>query len=126
MDVVITRDDNWGSGATPFQALGANGKVIAANRFIRWNAIMGQERLGGDLAIAVDPNNSGIVWVAWCDRVGGVNGTDWTMHVRRSTDHGLTWSGDLRTITNAKNPALAVNSNSELGLLYQAFTGTAG
>ena len=124
MDVVVTRDDNWGSGANPFQALGAAGKVVAPNRFIRWNAIMGQERLGGDLAIAVDPNNSGTVWIAWCDRVGGVQGTDWTMHVRRSTDHGATWSADLRTITNAKNPALAVNSNGELGLLYQAFTGT--
>jgi hypothetical protein len=124
MDVVITRDDNGGSGANPFQALGAAGKTIAAGRFIRFNATMGQERLGADLAIAVDPNNSGTVWIAWCDRVGGVNGTDWTMHVRRSTDHGVTWSGDLRTITNAKNPALAVNSNGELGLLYQAFTGS--
>lgn len=124
MDVVVTRDDSWGSGATPFQALGAAGKTVAPGRFIRWEAIMGQERLGGDLAIAVDPNHSGTVWLAWCDRVGGASGTDWTMHVRRSTDHGATWSGDLRTITNAKNPALAVNSNSELGLLYQAFTGT--
>ena len=124
MDVVITRDDNWGIGGTPFQALGVNGKTVAPGRFIRWNAIMGQERLGGDLTIAVDPNHSGTVWLAWCDRVGGANGTDWTLHVRRSTDHGATWSGDLRTITNVKNPALAVNSNGELGLLYQAFTGT--
>lgn len=124
MDVVITRDDAWGAGATPFTALGAGGSVVAPNRFIQWNAIMGQERLGGDLAIAVDPNNSSTVWVAWCDRVGGASGTDWTMHVRRSTDRGKTWSNDLRTIKNAKNPALAINSNSELGLLYQAFTGS--
>jgi hypothetical protein len=124
LDVVITRDDNWGSGATPFQALGVNGNVIAPKRFVRWNAIMGQERLGGDLCIAVDPNHSGTVWVAWCDRVGGAGGTDWTVHVRRSTDHGVTWSNDLRTITNVKNPSLAINSNSELGLLYQAFTGS--
>jgi hypothetical protein len=46
------------------------------------------------------------------------------MHVRRSTDRGKTWSNDLRTIKNAKNPGLAINSNSELGLLYQAFTGS--
>ena len=81
---------------------------------------MGQERLGGDLSIAVDPHNSSIVWIAWCDRVGGASGTDWTMHVRRSTDRGQTWSDDLRTITNAKNPALAVNSSSVLGLLLPA------
>ncbi len=124
MDVIMTRDDAWGAGATPFTALTANGAVVAPNRFIQWNAIMGQERLGGDLAVAVDPNNSSTVWVAWCDRVGGATGTDWTMHVRRSTDRGKTWSKDLRTIKNAKNPGLAVNSNSELGLLYQAFTGS--
>ena len=124
IDIVITRDDAWGAGATPFQALGANGKIVAPSRFITWNAIMGQERLGGDLAIAVDPHNSSHVWVAWCDRVGGPSGTDWTLHVRRSTDKGLTWSkSDVRTIKNAKNPSLALNSNSELGLLYQAFTG---
>jgi len=124
MEMIMTRDDAWGAGATPFAALGANGAVVAPSRFIQWNAIMGQERLGGDLAVAVDPNNSSTVWVAWCDRVGGATGTDWTMHVRRSTDRGKTWSKDLRTIKNAKNPGLAINSNSELGLLYQAFTGS--
>ena len=76
-----------------------------------FNAIMGQERLGSDLAIAVDPTNSSNVWIAWCDRVGGVTGTDWTVHVSRSTDAVPTWSADVRTITNVKNPSLAVNSN---------------
>ena len=85
---------------------------------------MGQERLGGDLSIAVDPHNSSIVWVAWCDRVGGATGTDWTMHVRGRPTAARPGRSDLRTIKNAKNPALAVNSNSELGLLYQAFTGS--
>ena len=128
MDIVCTRDDSWGSGSTPFSALtdspGKVGKRVAPKRFIRWNDTMGQERLGGDLSIAVDPQDSSTVWIAWCDRAGGPQGTDWTLHVRRSTDRGQTWSNDLRTITNAKNPALAVNSNRELGLLYQAFTGT--
>ncbi len=94
------------------------------NRFIRFNAMMGQERLGADLSIAVDPTDANTVWIAWCDRVGGSAGTDWTLHVSRSVDRGQTWSADLRTITNAKNPALAVNSNRLLGLLYQQFTGT--
>lgn len=130
IDVVVTRDDNWASGASPFTALvdsgdGAAGQRVATGRFIKWNGTMGQERLGGDLSIAVDPVDSSTVWVAWCDRVGGAAGTDWTVHVRRSTDRGQTWSGDLRTITNAKNPSLAVNSARRLGLLYQAFTGSA-
>src|SRR5712691_9307082 len=111
-------------------ALHPDGTVYAAfqrvvtNRFIRFNAMMGQERLGADLSIAVDPTDANTAWIAWCDRVGGSAGTDWTLHVSRSVDRGQTWSADLRTITNAKNPALAVNSNRLLGLLYQQFTGT--
>jgi hypothetical protein len=128
VDVVVTRDDNWGSSADPFGALVDSGDGIAGQRvvtgtFMRFMAIMGQERLGADLAIAVDPNDSSTVWIAWCDRVGGIGGTDWTLHVRRSTDRGQTWSADVRTITNAKNPGLAVNANHLVGLEYQQFTG---
>ena len=128
-DVVVTRDDTWGSGASPFSALvdGGDGQVgvrVATNRFIRFNDQMAQERLGSDLAIAVDPTDSRRVLVAWCDRVGGAAGTDWTIHVRRSTDSGQTWGSDRRTITNGKNPSLAVNARGRVGLLYQALTGT--
>jgi hypothetical protein len=129
VDITITRDDSFGASATPFGALtdpsdGVAGRLVATNRFMRFNAQMGQERLGGDLSIALDPNNSSAVWLAWCDRVGGAAGTDWTLHVVRSTDKGQTWSADVRTVTNAKNPALAVNSGGLLGLCYQAFTGS--
>jgi hypothetical protein len=124
IDVVVTRDDSWGASSSPFTALGPVGQPVVTNRFVRFNALMGQERLGADLSIAVDPVDSRTVWIAWCDRVGGSAGTDWTLHVRRSTDGGQTWPADLRTITNVKNPALAVNSNRLLGLVYQQFTGT--
>jgi hypothetical protein len=36
----------------------------------------------------------------------------------------LTWSADLRTITNATNPALAINDDGTVGFLYQQVTGT--
>jgi hypothetical protein len=39
--------------------------------------------------------------------------------VRRSTDRGATWSGDLRSVTNATNVALAVADNGTAGFLYQ-------
>ena len=42
--------------------------------------------------------------------------------MRRSTDRGATWSADVRTITNAKNPALAISSTGTVGLAYQQFT----
>ena len=125
IDIVVTRDDNWGSGS--FQSLldsgdSKVGQRVATGAFIKWNDTMGQERLGGDLTIAVDPTNSSTVYVAWCDRVGGSAGTDWTVHVRRSTNKGQSWSADLRTITNVKNPSLAVNNAGHVGLLYQQFT----
>ena len=66
---------------------------------------MGQERLGGDLAIAVDPHNSSTVWVAWCDRVGGAD-RDRLDAARPPVDRpgADVVEDDLRTIKNAKNP----------------------
>ncbi len=49
-----------------------------------------------------------------------------TLHVRRSTDRGVTWSkADLphATIRNATNIALAVANNGTVGLLYQQLSG---
>src|SRR5205085_3113081 len=83
---------------------------------------VGQQRIGCDLAVAVDPTDSATVWVAWCERVGGPGGTDWTLQIVQSTDRGQSWSNAPRTITNAKNPALAVNTDRLLGLLYQQLT----
>jgi hypothetical protein len=128
MDIVVVRDDAWGTSASPFGALvdsgdGQIGQRVATGRFIRFNDTLGQERLGADLTIAVDPMSASTVYLAWCDRVGGSAGTDWTIHVRRSSDSGQTWSKDLRTITNAKNPALAVNTAGKVGFLFQQFTG---
>ncbi|MBV9547109.1 MAG: hypothetical protein JOY61_22295 [Chloroflexi bacterium] len=125
-DVVVTRDDSWGSGQATFAALLDStdqlpGQRVATNRFARLE-LFGQQRLGCDLAIAVDPTDSSTVWLAWCDRVGGSGGTDWTLHVVRSTDRGQSWSDDVKTVTNAKNPALAVNSDRVAGLLYQQLT----
>jgi hypothetical protein len=129
IDVVVTRDDNGGGSAAPFSALldsldGVIGQRVVTGRFALFNAIMGQERLGSDLAIAVDPGNSSSTYISWCDRVGGASGTDWTLHVAHSTNRGASWLADVRTITNAKNPGLAVNTNGLVALAYQAFTGT--
>ncbi len=129
LDVVVTRDDNFGTGSDPFRALTDSddstvGQRVTTDRTVVWNDTMGQERLGGDLAIAVVPHNSSKVWIAWCDRVGGFSGTDWTVHVRVSADRGQSWSDDIRTITNVKNPSLAVNSYGKLAMLYQQFTGS--
>jgi hypothetical protein len=132
VDIVVVRDDNWGSGSSPFRALldaddGNAGTRVAKDRFVRFTAStgpLGQERIGADLAIAVDPTDSDKVWLAWGDRVGRESGTDWTIHVRHSEDRGQTWSKDVRKITNAKNPAVAVNSDGLVGFMFQDLVGT--
>jgi hypothetical protein len=119
-DIVVVRDDNWGSGATPFTALTDSGDSLAGQRVVTGvtfaDGIVGNQRAGvSQLSIAVDPTDSDIVYVAWGDGPSGAM----TLHVRRSTDRGQTWSADLRSIATAINPALAVNSQGKAGFLYQ-------
>jgi ASPM-SPD-2-Hydin domain-containing protein len=125
-DVVIVRDDNWASSATPFQALVDTVDLKQGVRIVTgvnnpFNSLfIGQQRIGGDLSIAVDPNDSATVYVCY----GNLQGGTYTLHVVKSTDSGATWSADLRTVTNATNPALAINSKGRLGFLYQQVTGS--
>jgi hypothetical protein len=128
-DVVLVRDDNWGSGNSPYTALTDPLDLIAGNRVVSnitlpfLNANLpdfGQDRIGGDLAIAIDPNNSSTVYIVWAD---GTGTSDYTLHVRRSTDRGVTWPPrDLETVTRAKNPGLAINSDGVVGFSYQQIT----
>jgi len=129
-DVVVVRDDAWASGANPFAALvepaapagdGQVGQRIVTGVSAWFGGSIGQERVGGSqLSIAVDPRDSGVVYVAWIELIAGV----WTVRVQRSVDRGQTWSGDLKTWANATNPALAINSRGLVGILYQQLTGT--
>lgn len=133
-DVVVYRDDSWVSGNnanTRFANLtdpsdGLAGRIVMSNVRVPFTnssqAAFGQERfVSSNLSIAVDPTNSSRVYAAWADLPGGV--TPYTLHVRRSDDRGVTWSGaDLITISNATNPALAVNNFGKVAFLYQANT----
>jgi hypothetical protein len=130
-DVVVVRDDAGAAGAAPFTALtepgdGRAGRIVARVTvpFVNENQPdFGQERVGGDLSIAVDPRpgSAATVYLAYCD---GTVGGDYTLHLIRSTDRGATWSGDLKTLAKAKNPALAVNPDGKAALLYQQLSGT--
>ncbi|MFL6194353.1 MAG: hypothetical protein ACJ75H_09300, partial [Thermoanaerobaculia bacterium] len=131
-DLVVVRDDNWAAGATQFAALTDPGDFLAGRRVVTGlqvpfinasQANFGQERIGGHISIAVDPRTSSRVYVAWADYPGG--NPPYTLHVRRSDDRGATWTADLITVANATNPALAVNSDGQVGFLYQQVTGAA-
>jgi hypothetical protein len=132
-DVVVSRDDKGAAGAARFVDLmdlrdAEWGLRIATDRKLPYNSEVlrpefGNERfVGSNISIAVDPraDKSGTVYAAWADRVGA---DDYTLHVRRSEDRGATWSEDLKAVTNATNPALAVNSDGVLAFLYQQLTG---
>lgn len=126
-DVVVVRDDQWAGDVDAFfdlvdsadQVVGAR---VATDLYASFNDILGQERLGADLALAVDPTNSSIVWLAWCSREGGPGSSDWTMRIARSDSRGQHWRL-VRFVETAKNPALAVNSEGLLGLAYQQLSG---
>ena len=132
-DVVVVRDDHGGTGTQSFQNLkdtsdGQAGRLVARGVKVPFQrngtSATGQQRLGGTLSIAVDPrpNRSGVVYLAWADQQPH---SVLTLHVRRSTDRGLSWSpADLLTVPNATNAALAINSMGVIGLLYQQLTGT--
>jgi len=126
-DIVVVRDDNWGNSPNPFSSLldpsdNKAGRLVVSRVPLLWRnrAFLGQERIGGDLAITLDPKNSSRLYIAWTDKQ---NNSDSTLHIRNSIDRGNTWSAnDLLTIPQAKNPSLAINSDGTLGLLYQQLT----
>jgi hypothetical protein len=122
-DIVVVRDDN--AGASRFTDLsdpgdgGAGVRVVQNSKF-NFDDFLGAERTGGAVSIGVDPTNSSVVYVAWADD----QPAGYTIHLRRSTDRGQTWSSnDLRTIAKATNPALAVNSSGKVAFLYQQLAG---
>jgi hypothetical protein len=120
-DLVVVRDDSGAAAASPFNALldsadhKAGVRVVTGRRIPFKDDFLGNERVGGDPAIAVVPGKNSNVYVAWSD----LTDASLVLHVRRSTDGGVTWSSDLRTIPNAKNPGLAINNQGTVGFVYQ-------
>jgi hypothetical protein len=124
-DVVVVRDDHGGTGPQPFTDLvdpgdGKAGVRVATGARFNFNGSLGLQRTGGDVSIAVDPTKSDVVYIAYNDD----QGSTYMLHVLRSTDRGRTWSQELRHVSNALNPALAINSAGKVGLLYQQLTGS--
>jgi hypothetical protein len=124
--VIVVRDDNGGNSRAPFTALregnGPPGVPAVKSRTFAWNTYLGGDRTGGDLAIAVDPRNADNVYLVWSELVQAQP----TLHVSRSGDAGVKWSAILHTVTNAKNPGLAMNVDGTLGFLYQQVDASSG
>src|SRR5205823_10597043 len=98
-DVVVTRDDNWGAGSSPFTDLtdpsdDKAGRLVATDVLVIDDPTdtvgLGGIRLANDLSIAVDPSNSDVVYIVWGDNAG----PHYTLRVRRSLNRGEDWSDD--------------------------------
>jgi len=120
-DIVVARDDNGGIKSTanpnPFQALGAGGVVADSGTLARPSFLLGQERLGSDLSIAIDPTDkTGMsVYLAYGKIVGGQAES----FLEKSADGGATWKAfGPGPILNAGLPAIAVAADGSVGLLY--------
>jgi hypothetical protein len=128
--VVVVRSDN--GGADGFTALGASGngvEVAAPTGYFSSDnspASLGQERTASDLAIAVDPDNSQHVVIAYGSAPGGVGSGDLQLTVAESTDGGATWITKFTTsaTTRSAQPALAILQNGTIGLLYDNYDTT--
>ena len=128
MDVVVARDDHWATGATPYHDLIDPRDMLPGLRIVTntavfpLNSFVGTQRTGSNLSIAVDPRDSGTVYLAWAD---GTSASTYTIHLRRSTDRGVHWSPDLRPVVQAINPSVAINIQGRVGFLYQKLTNPA-
>jgi hypothetical protein len=128
-EIVVVRSDN--GGADDFKALGTsgNGVTIATPISIftddeNTHLTLGQERIGSDIAIAVDPNNANHVVVVYGDAPGPSDANLVQLAVRESTDAGATWSQEkYRTPSSVRSalPGLAILPNGAIGLLYASY-----
>jgi hypothetical protein len=125
--VVVVCDDNWGKGNPPFAALTDPGDMMAgkivAKDFPISGGVMGQQRVEGSMSIAVDPNDSERVYIAYAT---ATSAADYTLHVACTSDGGGTWLSDVRVVPTATNPGLAINTLGQVGFLYQQLVPSGG
>jgi autotransporter passenger strand-loop-strand repeat protein len=127
--VVVKTTD---AGADGFTAIGAggNGVQVAAHVGVFTTASntdlsIGQNRIaGGDLSIAVDPNDANHVVVAYSDAPGPDGDGVVQLVVAESKDGGATWSQKFTTSEDSRSsqPALAILANGTIGFLYDSYT----
>jgi hypothetical protein len=81
---------------------------------------VGQERIGSDNAIAIDPKNANHVVVAYADAptIGQLQ-----VHVAESTDGGTTWNNKFTSAatTRSGTPALTIKDDGTIALLYNEY-----
>jgi hypothetical protein len=116
-DLIIVRDD--AGGANNFNDLRSAIPPASGVVFPFRTTMLGQNRLDSSYAIAVNPTNDAIVYIAWAD----VNAMGMPqVHIARSGNGGGTWAVVLNLPAGTGLPALAVANNGTVGLLYTQLT----
>ena len=115
-DVVVVKDT--AAGMHGFGDLGGGPGVLAAAGRVFPQVPIGQERIGSDLSISVDPTNADHVYVAFA--VADADGSP-VVQVVASKDGGVSWNQIHETRARAALPAIAVAANGTVGLMYTAF-----
>src|SRR5262249_55340975 len=129
-EIVVVRSDN--GGADDFKALGTSGNgnavTIATPVSIftddeNTHLTLGQERIGSDIAIAVDPNNANHVVVVYGDAPGPNDANLAQLVVRESIDGGATWNQKFTTPSSVRSalPGFHILPNGAIGLLYASY-----
>jgi hypothetical protein len=122
--LVVVRSDD--AGADQFDALGSGVTVPHIDAFAdkeNTSLTLGQERAGGGLAIAVDPNNVDHVVVAYTDAPGPNGAGILQLVVIESTDGGKSWTLEFTTPQSSRSdqPGLTILANGAIGLLYNNY-----
>jgi hypothetical protein len=140
-NLVVVRDDSWGArtnggaASNAFSDLtdpsdGIAGRIVNSSVFsipfttppgdLNATPRLGKQRIGSQLSIAIDPSNSGRIYIAWAE---GTTANDYTLRVFGSVDRGITWN-ERRSVARATNASLAINSSGKVGFLYQKLVST--
>lgn len=120
-DIVIRRSLNLGIDGFVNAGYLAAGNNVAAGIDIPMigGTMLGTERLGSDLSIAVAPRNPAFVYVAYAEAVGGVPILNVVFNAAGGVA-GTPWV-IIGTFTHSALPALAVADNGTIGILYAAY-----
>ena len=118
-DIVVVRDDAGGAGGYSDLGTGGVGVAVATGERLPQGSL-GQERLGSDLSIAVDPNDPDRVVVAYAVIRAGAT----LVSLNLSSNAGVTWNEIFTTSGDSALPAVAIADNGVIGLLYTFYDGT--
>jgi PEP-CTERM motif len=138
-DIVVVRDDAPVAGVRAFTSItNADGRTnneakIATGARVPYTknnsaqtgtTLGGLQKLRSNLSIAVDPKHDNIAYLAYDQVIGG----NPTIQVFKTTNSGDTWdnvgSNRFNTFGPTAMPALAVNDDGRVGLLYYSIGNT--